>query len=40
VALLHGLDWTTVRRAEQAALERWEQTRPPVRLRFVGVDEK
>jgi transposase len=40
VALLHGLDWTTVHRAEQAAIERWEQTRPPVRLRFVGVDEK
>jgi transposase len=40
VALLHGLDWTTVSRAERAALERWEKTRPPVRLRFVGVDEK
>lgn len=40
VAALHGLDWATVRRAEDAALERWQQTRPPVRLRMVGVDEK
>lgn len=40
VAALHGVDWSTVRRAEDAAIERWEQTRPPVRLRMVGVDEK
>jgi transposase len=40
VAALHGLDWSTVRRAEEAALVRWEQTRPQVRLRMVGVDEK
>jgi transposase len=40
VAALHGLDWSTVRRAEDAALERWQQTRPAVRLRMVGVDEK
>jgi len=40
VAALHGLDWATVRRAEDTALERWQQTRPPVRLRMVGVDEK
>jgi len=40
VAALHGLDWSTVRRAEEAALERWKQTRPPVQLRMVGVDEK
>lgn len=40
VAALHGLDWSTVRRAEDSALERWEQTRTPVQLRMVGVDEK
>lgn len=40
VAALHGVDWSTVRRAEDAAIERWEQTRPPVRLRMIGVDEK
>lgn len=40
VAALHGLDWSTVRRAEDAAIARWEQTRPAVRLRMIGVDEK
>jgi transposase len=40
VAALHGLDWSTVRRAEEAALARWEQTRTPVQLHMVGVDEK
>lgn len=40
VAVLHGLDWTTVRRAEALALERWDATRPPVPLRQVGIDEK
>jgi transposase len=40
VAALHGLDWSTVRRAEDSALARWEQTRTPVQLRMVGVDEK
>lgn len=40
VAALHGLDWATVRRAEDAAIERWEQTRPATRLSMVGVDEK
>jgi transposase len=40
VAALHGLDWKTVRRAEGAALERWNATRPPLLLRRVGVDEK
>jgi transposase len=40
VAALHGLDWSTVRRAEEAALVRWEQTRPPVQLRMLSVDEK
>jgi transposase len=40
VAVLHGLDWHTVRRAEGAALDRWNATRPDVLLRHVGVDEK
>lgn len=40
VAVLHGLDWHTVRRAEGAALARWDATRPEVPLRHVGVDEK
>jgi transposase len=40
VAALHGLDWKTVRRAEGAALERWNAARPPLLLRRVGVDEK
>lgn len=40
VAVLHGLDWHTVRRAEGAALARWDATRPAVPLRHMGLDEK
>lgn len=40
VAALNGVDWGTVRRAEDAALQRWETTRPHVSLFCVGVDEK
>jgi transposase len=40
VAALHGLDWTTVKRAELEAIRRWEATREPGALRHVGVDEK
>lgn len=40
VAALHGVNWAAVRRAEGAALARWDATRPPVPLRQVGVDEK
>ncbi len=40
VAAKHGLDWGTVRRAEQHALERWHKTRTPPALRHVGIDEK
>src|SRR5437870_13639808 len=40
VAVLHGLSWSTVHRAEYRALERWDATRPPVSLHQVGVDEK
>jgi transposase len=40
VAALHGLDWSTVRRCQDAAVERWEKTRPQPTLRQVGVDEK
>lgn len=40
VAAMHGLSWLTVRRAEERALARWEQTRPAVPLHDVGVDEK
>jgi transposase len=40
VAAQHGLSWSTVHRAEVAALQRWAATRPEVPLREVGVDEK
>ncbi|MEZ4444584.1 MAG: ISL3 family transposase [Polyangiaceae bacterium] len=40
VAALHGLCWSTVRRAEPAALARWDATRPQPALRLVGLDEK
>jgi transposase len=40
VAAMHGLSWSTVRRAEQQAIERWDKTRPPRALRHVGIDEK
>lgn len=40
VAALHGLSWSTVRRAEEAALARWDLTRPQPLLRLVGLDEK
>jgi hypothetical protein len=40
VAALHGLDWSTVKRAEVCALERWQKTRQKVPLRHVGIDEK
>jgi len=40
VAVLYGLNWSTVRRAEGHALARWDATRSPVPLRRVGVDEK
>ena len=36
----HAMSWHAVRRAELAALGRWERTRPAVPLRQVGVDEK
>jgi transposase len=40
VATKYGLDWHTVRRAEQSAIERWEHTREKTQLTKVGVDEK
>lgn len=40
VATKYGLSWHTVRRAELAAITRWEQTRATVPLRQVGMDEK
>jgi transposase len=40
VATRHQLSWSTVRRAEGAALTRWQATRPPLLLRDFGVDEK
>jgi transposase len=40
VAAVNGLAWTTVRRAEERAIERWEATRPPPALVKIGVDEK
>lgn len=40
VAVHYGLGWHTIRRAEGHALERWLDTREPVLLRMVGIDEK
>jgi transposase len=40
VAVMHGLEWRTVRQAEGAALERWDATREAPPLRQVGIDEK
>jgi transposase len=40
VAALHGLGWHTVRRAEGAALARWDASRTPPPLHMVGIDEK
>ena len=40
VAVLYGLNWSTVRRAEGHALARWDATRSPVPLHRVGIDEK
>jgi transposase len=40
VAVMHGLSWGTVRRAEGAALARWDATREHPPLRQVGIDEK
>lgn len=40
VAAQHGLSWATVRRAEEAALARWDATREATPLHQVGVDEK
>lgn len=40
VAAQYGLSWSTVRRAEEYAIARWEVQRPKVRLHQVGVDEK
>jgi transposase len=40
VAARHGLDWETVRRAEECAIERWEKTQEQTPLRHVGIDEK
>lgn len=40
VSAKHGLGWGTVRRAEEAALRRWDSTRKTVPLVRVGMDEK
>ena len=40
VAAVHGLDWGTVRRAEQHALARWDRSRMLPPLRQIGIDEK
>lgn len=40
VATMHGLSWSTVRRAEERAIERWLLTRTAPPLRHIGVDEK
>jgi len=40
VATKYGLSWSTVRRAEEAAIARWDRTCPDGPLHMVGVDEK
>lgn len=40
VATKYGLSWHTIRRAELAAIERWDSTREKIPLTQVGVDEK
>lgn len=40
VAVLHDLSWGTVRRAEGAALARWDATRTKPPLQQIGIDEK
>lgn len=40
VAAQYGLSWSTVRRAEEYAIARWEIGRRKPPLRYVGVDEK
>lgn len=40
VAVLNGLSWGTVRRAEGAALVRWDATRTKPPLHQIGIDEK
>lgn len=40
VATKYGLAWRTVRRAEHDAIARWDRTRLPQSLRYVGLDEK
>jgi transposase len=40
VAERYGISWSTVRRAEEQAIARWERTRRPPVITQVGVDEK
>lgn len=40
VAAQFDLSWSTVRRAENLAIARWEKQRPKVPLRMIGIDEK
>jgi len=40
VATKYGLDWSTVRRAESEAIDRWAATRTKAPLTKVGIDEK
>jgi len=40
VAAQYGLSWSTVRRAEDYAIARWEVQRPKLDLRQIGIDEK
>jgi transposase len=40
VAALYGTDWATIRRAQDAAIDRWERTRQQPELQQVGLDEK
>jgi len=40
VATKYGIDWSTVRRAESEAFDRWDKTRTKTPLTRVGIDEK
>ncbi len=40
VATKYGIDWSTVRRAESDAIDRWDKTRTKAPLTKVGIDEK
>jgi transposase len=40
VAAQYAMSWDAVKRAEQRALQRWDESRDKIELRLVGMDEK